>query len=146
MGGFNFDPMNFQIDHEDALSDAASAILKFAGNEMVFLFEGEMGAGKTTLIKSICRQLGMNDTASSPTYSIVNEYAYPAGKIYHFDFFRIKDESEALDIGFEEYLTSGYYCFIEWPEMIPHLWPAHYIEVRLVESENKGRTIIAQKV
>lgn len=138
--------MKLQIFQEDELPDAASALLKFAGNEKVFLFEGEMGAGKTTLIKSLCKQLGMHDTASSPTYSIVNEYAYPEGKIYHFDFFRIKDESEALDIGFEEYLTSGDYCFIEWPEMIPDLWPPHYIEINLVESENKGRTIIAQKV
>ena len=138
--------MKIQIDHEDELPDAASALLKFAGNEKVFLFEGEMGAGKTTLIKSICRQLGMNDTASSPTYSIVNEYAYPKGKIYHFDFFRIKNELEAFDIGFEEYLASGDYCFIEWPEMIPDLWPPHYIEIKIVQDENEGRTIIYQKV
>ncbi len=138
--------MKFQIGQEDELPDAASELLKFAGSEKVFLFEGEMGAGKTTLIKSICRQLGMHDTASSPTYSIVNEYAYPEGKIYHFDFFRIKDESEAFDIGFEEYLTSGDYCFIEWPQMIPDLWPPHYIEIKLVEDGNKGRTIFAKKV
>ena len=99
--------MKIQINHEDELPDAASRLLRLAPNERIFLFEGEMGTGKTTLIKSVCRQLGITDWASSPTYSIVNEYNYPKGKIFHFDFFRIKNETEAFDIGFEEYLYSG---------------------------------------
>ena len=89
--------MKFQIGQEDELPEAASELLKFAGSEKVFLFEGEMGAGKTTLIKSICRQLGMHDTASSPTYSIVNEYAYPEGKIYHFDKLARETKLSALE-------------------------------------------------
>jgi tRNA threonylcarbamoyladenosine biosynthesis protein TsaE len=119
-------------------------LLKFAGNEKIFLFSGEMGAGKTTLIKSLCLELGMVDNVSSPTYSIVNEYVFPKGKIYHFDFFRIKNEVEAFDIGFEEYLMSGEYCFIEWPEMIPGLWPEHFIELKIVEDEQGSRKISAK--
>lgn len=138
--------MEILIDQENELPAAASALLKFAGNEKIFLFKGEMGAGKTTLIKSLCLQLGMIDNVSSPTYSIVNEYVFPEGKIYHFDFFRIKDESEAFDIGFEEYLMSGEYCFIEWPEMIAGLWPKHFIEIKVVEAETGIRKISAHKI
>jgi len=138
--------MEILIDHENELPIAAASLLKFAGNEKIFLFEGEMGAGKTTLIKSLCLQLGMADNVSSPTYSIVNEYVFPEGKIYHFDFFRIKNEAEAFDIGFEEYLMSGEYCFIEWPEMIASLWPEHFIEIKIVEDENGARKISAQKI
>jgi tRNA threonylcarbamoyladenosine biosynthesis protein TsaE len=105
-----------------------------------------MGAGKTTLIKTICRNLGVSDTASSPTYSIVNEYEYPGGKVYHFDFFRIKNEIEAFDIGFEEYLDSGEYCFIEWPDMISNLWPLHYIRIRIDQDEDGSRIICADKI
>ena len=138
--------MKIKLKNEFELPEAASALLTFADKEKVFLFEGEMGAGKTTLIKTICHQLGVRDTASSPTYSIVNEYEYQDGKVYHFDFFRIKTENEAFDIGFEEYLDSGEYCFIEWPEMIPNLWPLHYIRISIHTDENGGRTISASKI
>ncbi|NQV76001.1 MAG: tRNA (adenosine(37)-N6)-threonylcarbamoyltransferase complex ATPase subunit type 1 TsaE [Bacteroidetes bacterium] len=138
--------MEILIDHENKLPIAASSLLKFAENEKIFLFRGEMGAGKTTLIKSLCLQLGMVDNVSSPTYSIVNEYAFSKGKIYHFDFFRIKNEVEAFDIGFEEYLMSGEYCFIEWPEMIPGLWPEHFIEIKIVEDEQGSRKISVKKI
>jgi tRNA threonylcarbamoyladenosine biosynthesis protein TsaE len=87
----------------------------------------------------------MLENVSSPTYSLVNEYVYPHGKIFHFDFFRIKNESEAFDLGFEEYLTSGDYCFIEWPEMIPNLWPDSFIEIKIIENETGARKISAQK-
>ena len=138
--------MNIRVKNESELHEAASDLIKFAEKEKVFLFEGEMGAGKTTLIKSLCFALGMKDTANSPTYSIVNEYAYPHGKIYHFDFFRIKTQSEAFDIGFEEYLSSGEYCFIEWPQNITELWPLHYIKIKISEVENKLRNIEVNKV
>lgn len=137
--------MEILIKHENELPTAAYSLLKFAENEKIFLFQGEMGAGKTTLIKSLCLQLGMIDNVSSPTYSIVNEYVFPEGKIYHFDFFRIKNETEAFDIGFEEYLMSGEYCFIEWPQMIAGLWPEHFIEIKIVEVENGIRKISAHK-
>ena len=137
--------MEILIENESKLKEAALSLLKFAEGEKILLFQGEMGAGKTSLIKSICLQLGMLENVSSPTYSLVNEYVYPHGKIFHFDFFRIKNESEAFDLGFEEYLSSGDYCFIEWPEMIPNLWPDRYIEIKIIETEMGARKISAQK-
>lgn len=138
--------MKIKLNSEFDLPEAAAALLALADDEKVFLFEGEMGAGKTTLIKTICHQLGVRDTASSPTYSIVNEYEYQDGKVYHFDFFRIKTENEAFDMGFEEYLDSGEYCFIEWPEMIPNLWPLHYIRIKIHTDEDGSRMISANKI
>jgi len=138
--------MNIRVKNEGELNAAASELLKFAENTKTFLFEGDMGAGKTTLIKSLCSRLGMKEMASSPTYSIVNEYEYPNGKIYHFDFFRIKTQNEAFDIGFEEYLASGEFCFIEWPQNIPDLWPQHYLLITITEGESGLRTIEASKV
>ena len=128
------------------LAEAAREFLVFASDEKVFLFNGDMGAGKTTFIKAICREIGIPDTVSSPTYSIVNEYDHADGKVYHFDFFRIKNETEAYDIGFEEYLYSGNYCFIEWPEKIRGLWPLNYIEVFIDQTEDLQRTIKLKKV
>ena len=105
----------------------------------VWLFRGEMGSGKTTLIKIICKALGVKEAMSSPTFSIVNEYqTIDKKKVYHFDFYRIKDEVEAIDIGTEEYFYSGYPCFIEWPEKIPSLIPLQYAEVNIqVETDTK---------
>lgn len=138
--------MEFHVRDLDSLPEAASGILNYASGTKIFLFEGEMGAGKTTLIKEICKQLGSADTVSSPTYSIVNEYPCDQGRIYHFDFFRIKDESEAFDLGFEEYLYSGEYCFIEWPEKIPNLWPSAYIEISISCGADGQRAIFVNKV
>lgn len=129
-----------------ALPDAAKQLMEFSSGEKVFLFEGQMGVGKTTFIKVICDTLGINDRASSPTYSIVNEYESDHGKIFHFDFFRIKNETEAYDLGFEEYLYSGNYCLIEWPEKIKHLWPENYVKVVIVQAEDQTRTINVTKI
>ncbi len=133
--------MEIKVPDLRGLPDAAQKILESSREEKIFLFEGGMGAGKTTLIKDMCRQLGSDDLVSSPTYSIVNEYTYPQGKIFHFDFFRIKSESEAFDLGFEEYVYSGHYCFIEWPEKIQNLWPLHYIKVSIDLQEDLKRMI-----
>jgi tRNA threonylcarbamoyladenosine biosynthesis protein TsaE len=138
--------MNILVKNEGDLNLVASELLKFAGNVKTFLFEGDMGAGKTTLIKSICTELGMKEMASSPTYSIVNEYEYPGGKIYHFDFFRIKTQNEAYDIGFEEYLASGDFCFIEWPQNIPDLWPQNYVKITISVGEVGLRNIKVLRV
>jgi tRNA threonylcarbamoyladenosine biosynthesis protein TsaE len=108
----------------------------------VWLFHGEMGSGKTTLIKTVCKTLGVTEAMSSPTFSIVNEYqTVTHNKIYHFDFYRIKNEVEAADIGTEEYFYSGYPCFIEWPEKIPSLIPLQYADVTLQVETNTKRTI-----
>ena len=127
------------------LPGIASQIISLASKNRVFLFYGEMGAGKTTLIKSLCKQLGTDDNIASPTFSIVNEYKTGEGSIFHFDFYRLKTQTEALDMGFEEYLYSGNYCFIEWPEKIPDLLPLHYISIKIsVESNNERQIIVGQ--
>src|ERR1700712_1543225 len=114
----------------DALDAVAREIIDFAGNIKIWTFNGEMGAGKTTLIKSICKLFGVKDSVSSPTYSLVNEYVYgPTNKIFHFDFYRINSESEALDIGFEDYIYTRQYCFIEWPSKVSSLLPAFILEI-----------------
>lgn len=110
----------------------------------VWVFEGDLGAGKTTLIKALCDQLNVVDNVSSPTFSIVNEYATATDDtIYHFDFYRIKNEIEALDIGVEEYFYSGDYCFIEWPSKIPSLLPDKYLKITLIlVSENQRQVLL----
>lgn len=112
-----------------------------ASGQRVWLFEGEMGAGKTTLIKALCRAVGVVSLVQSPTFSIVNEYTTHEGKsVYHFDCYRLRNEAEALDIGIEEYFDSGNYCFVEWPERISALWPATYYQIRLTADPHGRRT------
>ncbi|MCB0642324.1 MAG: tRNA (adenosine(37)-N6)-threonylcarbamoyltransferase complex ATPase subunit type 1 TsaE [Phaeodactylibacter sp.] len=103
------------------LPEIAKQILALLGEQRIVLFEGEIGAGKTTLIKSLCQLLGMEESVTSPTFSIVNEYKAGASIIYHIDLYRLKELEEALEIGIEEYLDSGHYCFIEWPDLIEPL-------------------------
>lgn len=129
----------------DDLQQSVKRIVEFAGGENIWLFFGEMGAGKTTLIQSICKYLGVNDHVTSPTFSLVNEYAREdKGSVYHFDFYRIKDETEALDIGAEEYFDSGNLCLIEWPEKIPSLLPYQYMSVSISVEPKGERKIILQ--
>ena len=120
-------------------------LIEMAEQEPIILFEGPMGAGKTTLIKEVCRQLGVKENVSSPTFALVNEYEAAEGKlIYHFDFYRINDEREALNIGALEYFDSGRMCLIEWPSMIPNLLPEHYLLVNLqpaADSELRTMTL-----
>ena len=124
--------MTFTINHLSELSGAAKALLNFAGDQQFFIFEGEMGAGKTTFIKAFCQELGVKETVSSPTFSIVNGYMTAADQsIYHFDFYRIKNLQEAYDIGYEEYFYSGNTCLIEWPERIAELLPEHYVKIEI---------------
>ncbi|MBV8388770.1 MAG: tRNA (adenosine(37)-N6)-threonylcarbamoyltransferase complex ATPase subunit type 1 TsaE [Mucilaginibacter sp.] len=130
--------MKLPVKSLDELKYAAEQLISFGGSQKIFLFYGDMGAGKTTLIKSLCDNLGVKEPATSPTFSIVNEYQGESSRIYHFDFYRLKNQSEALDLGYEEYFYSGNYCFIEWPEKIPDLWPDHYIRVDIeVLGENE---------
>lgn len=111
----------------------AKKLLSSFEEEKIIAFYGEMGAGKTTLIKAICEELGVKDTVTSPTYSIVNEYKSIEGeKIYHFDFYRINSIDEAYDLGYEEYFYSNCFCFIEWPEKIAELLPLVYEKVTIV--------------
>ncbi len=120
--------------------------MEFAGNQKVFIFQGDMGAGKTTFIKTICEVLGVSEAVTSPTFAIVNEYNGPGNKIYHFDFYRLKTQTEALDMGAEEYFYSGDYCFIEWPEKIPDMLPLNYIGVNIQALANGSRQISVEKI
>ena len=138
--------MTLEVQHPDDLKQAAAELLVFAGNEKLFIFEGDMGAGKTTFIKEICFVLGVTDLVSSPTFSIVNEYLSPDGSLYHFDFYRIKNLQEAYDIGYEDYFYSGDICLIEWPEKIAELLPATYIKVQILITSETGRRITFTKI
>jgi tRNA threonylcarbamoyladenosine biosynthesis protein TsaE len=121
------------IQKEEELEKAAEVLLREFRNNRVFIFSGELGSGKTTFIKYICKVLGVKNGISSPTFSLVNEYVYSNNSlVYHFDFYRIKDVQEAYDIGYEEYFYSGNYCFIEWPEKIPGLVPEDAVEIKIV--------------
>jgi len=124
--------MNIEVNSLKELSSAAEELLNFAGKEKIFVFEGEMGAGKTTFIKALCEKLGVTDLVNSPTFSIVNEYHAADSIIYHFDFYRIKNLQEAFDIGYEEYFYSGNLCLIEWPELVQELLPASYVKVEIM--------------
>ncbi|RZJ75168.1 MAG: tRNA (adenosine(37)-N6)-threonylcarbamoyltransferase complex ATPase subunit type 1 TsaE [Flavobacterium sp.] len=128
------------INSTAELPHAAKELLTFANGEKFFIFEGEMAAGKTTFIKTFCEVLGVEDVVSSPTFSIVNEYVSQAGKIYHFDFYRLKNTQEAYDIGYEEYFYSGDYCLIEWPSKVEDLLPENYVKVEIeVEGETQRK-------
>jgi len=124
------------------LEKVGKGLLQSAGSLSVFVFHGDMGSGKTTFIKVIGKLLGVKDAMSSPTFSIVNEYQITETKtVFHFDFYRIKNETEAYDIGVEEYFDSGHFCFVEWPEKIPTLLPLKYVEVFIRIVDNTHRTI-----
>jgi len=123
------------------LGEAARRLLSFAGSQRIIAFYGEMGAGKTTFIQAICRELGVNEHVSSPTFSLVNEYRDKDGQpVYHFDFYRINNENEAVDIGCEEYFNSGSLCLIEWPEKILNLLPHPLVKV-VIEINNQARRL-----
>lgn len=130
-----------KVSELSELSSAAKKLLEFASGEKIFLFYGDMGAGKTTFIKAICMELGVKEMANSPTFSIVNEYVGANSLIYHFDFYRIKNEYEAIDLGFEDYVYSGNYCFIEWPEKIAGLLPHDAVEIHLTVNSTNSREI-----
>ncbi|HOG05643.1 MAG: tRNA (adenosine(37)-N6)-threonylcarbamoyltransferase complex ATPase subunit type 1 TsaE [Paludibacter sp.] len=130
------------IENLNSINIAAQDFIKKIKNKKVFAFYGEMGAGKTTFIKAICENLGVEDMINSPTFSIVNEYLDADGNIiYHMDCYRIEKESEATDIGVTGYLYSGNYCFIEWPEKIERLLPDDIVKVKIAETENGTRIV-----
>ncbi len=128
----------------EGMDEVANQLIQFAGNSRVILLNGDLGAGKTTLVTRFCAALGVDDIAQSPTFALVNEYQVPGDeKIYHLDLYRLNSLEEALDIGVEEYLDSGHWCLIEWPDKIEPLLPEDVIKVYL-ESNLETRTISFQ--
>lgn len=130
---------SISINSTAELNQVAKELLAFAEGQKFFIFEGDMAAGKTTFIKSLCEVLGVEDVVSSPTFSIVNEYESNDGPIYHFDFYRLKNQQEAYDIGYEEYFYSGNYCLVEWPSKVEELLPEEYIKVEITVTGNEQR-------
>ena len=137
--------MEIKIDNLEKISEAAQQFVSLIGSRRVFAFYGKMGAGKTTFVKAICEQLGVNDVITSPTVAIVNEYQageiLQGAPIYHFDFYRIKKLEEVYDMGYEDYFYSGALCFIEWPELIEELLPIDAVKVTISENSDGTRTV-----
>ena len=126
------------IDH---IREAAREFIEHIGEHRVFAFYGKMGAGKTTFVKAICEELGVDDVITSPTFAIINEYSLPSNSIYHFDFYRIKKLEEVYDMGYEDYFYSGALCFIEWPELIEDILPDDAVRVSIAEQEDGSRIV-----
>lgn len=133
--------MEIKIDQLDNIRAAAQEFIKNMGQARVFAFYGKMGAGKTTFVKAICEELGVNDVITSPTFAIINEYEGNE-TIYHFDFYRIKKLEEVYDMGYEDYFYSGVLCFIEWPELIEEILPDDAVRVNITEQQDGSRLVI----
>jgi len=131
------------IENLDALPEAAGIFLEAIGEIPLVAFSGEMGAGKTTFIQSLCKALGVTREVNSPTFALVNEYFTGEGEsLFHFDLYRIEDPTELFDLGYEEYFFSGKKCFIEWPEKAIHLIPDHALFVRIEVKEDESRELV----
>lgn len=135
--------MEIKISNLDSINEAARQFISGMGAARVFAFYGKMGAGKTTFIKAVCEELGVDDVITSPTFAIVNEYtsATLGDTIYHFDFYRIKKLDEVYDMGYEEYFYGGGLCFIEWPELIESLLPEDAVKVTIEETADGSRVV-----
>lgn len=132
------------INDLNSIDEAAKQFLPLLKDHTIFAFYGGMGAGKTTFINALCKQLGVTDPTGSPTFAIVNEYSLPepGKKVYHFDFYRIKSLAEVYDIGYEEYFYSGMPCLLEWPELIEPLLPDDTVKIEIKVNPDDTRTLV----
>lgn len=139
--------MEIKIESLDGIRAAAKEFVANIGDATVFAFYGSMGAGKTTFIKAVCEELGVEDVITSPTFAIVNGYrsATTDELIYHFDFYRIKKLDEVYDMGYEDYIYSGALCFIEWPELIEELLPTDAVKVNITVGEDGCRKVVVNE-
>ena len=136
-----------KITSVEGLKNTAAKLIRQFPDNRIFALYGKMGAGKTTFIQAICNSLGSTDNVTSPTFAIINEYnTADLSSIFHFDFYRIENLEEAYDLGYEDYIYSGNYCFIEWPEMIESLLPENIVEVKIEVQEDESRLISAKRV
>ncbi|MBP3756155.1 MAG: tRNA (adenosine(37)-N6)-threonylcarbamoyltransferase complex ATPase subunit type 1 TsaE [Prevotella sp.] len=143
--------MRIEIKNQENIREAARQFIENMGDSHVFAFYGKMGAGKTTFIKAICEELGVDDVITSPTFAIVNEYTTNGNdngntqNIFHFDFYRIKKLEEVYDMGYEDYFYSGSLCFIEWPELIEDLLPEDAQRVTIEEQADGSRVVKSEE-
>ena len=143
--------MEIRIENLDNIRASAREFIQHMGEARVFAFYGKMGAGKTTFVKAICEELGVEDVITSPTFAIINEYSidnhdvqrstFNVQRIYHFDFYRIKKLEEVYDMGYEDYFYSGALCFIEWPELIEEILPDDAVRVSIIEQQDGSRLV-----
>lgn len=140
--------MEIKIQSLDHIHEAAREFIAAMGDNTVFALYGKMGAGKTTFIKALCQELGVEDVVTSPTFAVINEYRSDiAGElIYHFDFYRIKKLEEVYDMGYEDYFYSGALCFIKWPELVEELLPGNTIKVTIEELEDGSRKLTMENL
>ena len=140
--------MEINIQSLEHIHEAAREFIAAMGDNTVFALYGKMGAGKTTFIKALCQELGVEDVVTSPTFAVINEYRSDiAGElIYHFDFYRIKKLEEVYDMGYEVYFYSGALCFIEWPELVEELLPGNTIKVTIEELEDGSRKLTMENL
>jgi tRNA threonylcarbamoyladenosine biosynthesis protein TsaE len=132
----------FYIDSVDTLQSVAADFLNIYPDHRVFAFYGELGSGKTTFIKALCRELGVTDLVSSPSFALIHEYQSDRyGKLYHFDFYRMEKLEEAYDIGYEDYFYSGNFCFIEWADKAESLLPSGTLHINIIPDESSGRIL-----
>ena len=137
--------MEIKIQDIEHIREAAREFINQIGNKRVFAFYGKMGAGKTTFVKAICEELGVEDVITSPTFAIINEYTQPDGEpLYHFDFYRIKKLEEVYDMGYEDYFYSGALCFIEWPELIEEVLPDDAVRVHIEVQPDDSRLVFTE--
>ena len=137
--------MEIRIENLDNIRAAAREFIQHMGEARVFAFYGKMGAGKTTFVKAICEELGVEDVITSPTFAIINEYTQPDGEpLYHFDFYRIKKLEEVYDMGYEDYFYSGALCFIEWPELIEEVLPDDAVRVHIEVQSDDSRLVFTE--
>jgi len=134
--------MKIVVTDKSRLRDAARHFLRETAGKRIFAFYGEMGSGKTTFIKALCTEMGVTDTVTSPTFTLINEYRRPGDlPVYHFDFYRIKNISEVLDFGIEEYFDSASPCLMEWPELIESLLPPETLRLSITVRDDGSRII-----
>ena len=140
--------MEIKIQSLDHIHEAAREFIAAMGDNTVFALYGKMGAGKTTFVKALCQELGVEDVVTSPTFAVINESRSDiAGElIYHFDFYRIKKLEEVYDMGYEDYFYSGALCFIEWPELVEELLPGNTVKVTIEELEDGSRKLTMENL